>query len=355
MIRVGVVGFGTSGKVFHAPIVHAVQGLELAAIVERSSRNAEAAYPGITTYPSLEAMLGDPTIELIVIGTPNQTHLPLALQALEAGRHVVVDKPTCVTSTEIATLTARARELGKLLIPYHNRRFDSDFRLLQKLLPQEKLGRLVSFESTFDRWRPIPKPGIWRETGPGSGILLDLGTHLADQALVLFGLPLAISADIGMERDETATIDSFTIRLLYPGKTVTVAANNLAALPRPRYRLRGTQGNYVKWGLDSQEARLKADARIVEPGWGIEPAANWGSLAVDIDGDMVTRPVEPPPGDYRLFYSGVRDALLGISAPPVEPLAAWRVARLLEWAIESSAQRREISCNWEEELANSQL
>lgn len=353
MVRVGVVGFGVSGKIFHAPLIAAVEGLELAAVVERHSRHAEAQYPGITTYSSLEAMLGDPTLELIVIGTPNLSHVPMALAVLDARRNVVVDKPTAITSAEVAALAAHARKAERLLIPYHNRRFDSDFRLLQKMLHKEQLGRVVSFESTFDRWRPVPKHGVWREqAGPGTGTLLDLGTHLIDQALLLFGLPLGVAAEVGTERESGHTIDSFSVRLRYEDKMATLAANNLASLPRPRYTVRGTKGNYVKWGLDSQEEKLKADPRIVEPGWGVELAANWGTLAVDMgNGDMVTRPVEPPPGDYRIFYEGVRDAILGKTAAPVLPLDAWKAARVIEWAMESSKARREIACCWDEELS----
>jgi len=354
MIRVGVVGFGLAGRVFHAPLITAVDGLELAAVVERSSRNAEAAYPGIVTYPSLEAMLGDAILELIVVATPDNWHIRHAHQVLEARRHVIVDKPVAATAKEVAGLMASSAEAGRLVIPFHNRRWDSDFRTLQKLLHEEKLGRVVSFESTFDRWRPHPRLAKWQEDGstPG-GVLTNLGTHLTDQALVLFGLPEAVGAEVTTERDGGAAIDSFTVRLYYPGRVVTLGSNYLAAQPRPRFRVRGTQGNFVKWGLDPQEARLNETGRVVEPNWGLEPASSWGTLAVEPKGDpggsMVTYPVRPIPGDYRLYYAGVRDAILGKVAPPVQAIDAWRVAQLLEWAVESSAQRRAIPCDWSQE------
>src|SRR5580658_7050109 len=196
MIRVGLVGYGMAGRVFHAPTISAVEGLELAAVVERSSREAQARYPEAATYPSLEAMLADASLQLIVVATPNTTHVPLARQALAAGRHVVVDKPVAITSEEISGLMAAANAADRLLVPYHNRRWDNGFRTLKKLLLEESVGRVVAFESTFDRWRPQLRPGAWREKGiPGSGILLDLGTHLADEALQLFGLPLGVSAE----------------------------------------------------------------------------------------------------------------------------------------------------------------
>ncbi len=348
MIRVGLVGYGMAGRVFHAPMITAVDGLEFAAVVEGSGRTAEAAYPGITTYASLESMLEDASIELIVIATPNTTHAPFAELALRAGRHVVVDKPTAITTAEIAALIETAAAEDRFLIPFHNRRFDNDFQTLQKVLREEMLGRVVYVESTFDRWRPAPRRAVWREDGtPGGGIVLDLGTHVADQALLQFGLPEAVSADISHERDNGVTDDAFAIRLHYPRLTVMLGATALAAQPRPRYTVRGTKGSFVKWGLDPQEARLKATGRVVEPGWGVEPASSWGTLTVDVEGAMVSRPVPSIPGDYRRYYAAVRDALLGKSAPPVLAADALRVAKVLEWARQSSAERREIKCSWD--------
>jgi len=352
MIRVGVVGYGLAGRVFHAPMISAVEGLELAAVVERSGRTAEQAYPGITTYPSLDAMLGDATIELIVIATPNTTHAPFAMQALAAGRHVVVDKPAGITSAEVADVIATANQHDRLFIPFHNRRWDGDFQTLQKLLREQALGRVVYLESTFDRWRPAPRRGVWREDGtPGGGILLDLGTHVADQALQLFGLPEGVDALVVSERDNAVTDDAFTIRLRYPQLTVTLGATALAAQPRPRFTVRGTHGGFVKLGVDPQEARLKETGRVVDPGWGEEPSSAWGMLAVDVDGGMVSQPVKTIAGDYRRFYAGVRDALLGKAAPPVLATDALRVSRVLEWARQSSAERREIPCQWNDGLA----
>jgi scyllo-inositol 2-dehydrogenase (NADP+) len=355
-IRVGLVGFGLAGRVFHAPLITAVEGLELAAVVERNARNAEAAYPDITTYTSLEAMLGDETLELIVVATPDNLHVEHARQVLKARRHVIVDKPVAATAREVVGLMDSAAEADRLLIPFHNRRWDSDFRTLHKLLHEEKLGRIVSLESTFDRWRPHPRLAKWQEDGstPG-GVLTNLGTHLTDQAITLFGLPEAVGAEVSTERDSGAAIDSFTVRLYYPGRMVNLGSNYLAAQPRPRFRVRGTQGNFVKWGLDPQEAHLNETGRVVEPDWGLEPASTWGTIAVEPRGDpggsMVTYPVRPIPGDYRLYYAGVRDAIPGKAPAPVAAIDAWRVAQLLEWAIESSAERRAIPCDWSQEPA----
>jgi scyllo-inositol 2-dehydrogenase (NADP+) len=350
MIRVGLVGFGMAGRVFHAPLLSSVEGLELAAVLERHTDNAVQRYPGIVTYRTLEAMLGDSSLGLFVVATPSGTHFQVARQILDAGRHVVVDKPTAVTSNGVAQLMELAEARKVLLIPFHNRRWDSDFQTLSQLVREGVLGRLVHLESTFDRWRPVPKPGAWKEDpAQGGGLLLDIGTHLGDQALVQFGRPLAVSAEVSRERDGDGSNDSFTLRLRYPDISITLSANLLSALARPRFHLRGTAGNYCKWGLDPQESALNKITRIDDPHWGHESPANWGTLSVDVDGGAVTRPVPPVPGDYRLYYAGVCDAILGKSHPPVTALSAWRVARLLEWAGESSDQRREIACDWSQE------
>ncbi|MGD0859720.1 MAG: Gfo/Idh/MocA family oxidoreductase [Terracidiphilus sp.] len=351
MIRVGLVGFGMAGRVFHAPLISSVEGLELAAVVERSSSNAAERYPGITTYRSLEAMLADSSLDLFVVATPSGTHFQVARQILEAGRNVVVDKPVAVVSSEVAQLMELAAARGVLLIPFFNRRWDGDFQTVRELLRGGSLGRLVYLESRFDRWRPNPPSDrLWKEDpSAGGGVLLDLGTHLADQALALFGKPESVAAEVLCERGWARASDAFTLRLRYPGLSVVLGANSLSSPPGPRFHLRGDQGNYCKLGLDPQEAALDKITRIEDPAWGQETPAGWGTLSVDVDGAIVTRPVAPIPGDYRLYYAGVRDALLGKAPAPVPSVAAWRVARLLEWAAESSAERREIACDWSQE------
>jgi predicted dehydrogenase len=352
MIRVGLIGFGLGGRVFHAPLVSSVPGLELAAVLERTSNKAAERYPGITTYRSLEAMLADSSLGLFVVTTPNKTHFQLARQVLEAGRSVVVDKPMAVTSAEIAQLMQLAAAKNLQLIPFHNRRWDSDFLTIQKLLHEGLLGRLVGFESRFDRWRPVPPANQpWKEDPSNGGNLLNLGPHLSDQALHLFGKPDAISAEVLRERDGQGANDAFTLRLRYPGFIVTLGANSLSLPAAPRFHLRGTKGNYWKSGLDPQEAALNKITHIEssDSTWGQEPRADWGTLHVEGCDGTVGQPIKPIPGDYRLYYAGVCDALLGKAPAPVPAVAAWRVARLLEWAVESSDQRREILCDWTHE------
>ena len=263
MIRVGLVGLGMAGRVFHGPLLSSVEGLELAAVMERSTNKAAERYPGITLYRSLEAMLADKSLGLFVIATPNGTHYALTKEILSAGKNVVVDKPMALTSAEAAELIGLARKYKVLLAPFHNRRWDSDFLTVQKLLHEGTLGRLVAFESRFDRWRPARMTErLWKEDVDSGGMLQDLGPHLVDQPLALFGKPEGVSAEVLRERDGAGPNDSFTIRLRYPGLIVTVASNLLSLKAGPRYRLRGTRGGYVKKGVDPQEAALTKITRI---------------------------------------------------------------------------------------------
>ena len=350
MIRAGLVGFGMAGRVFHGPLLSSVEGLELAAVMERSTNKAAERYPGITVYRSLDAMLADESLGLFVVATPNATHYEIAKQILSAGKNVVIDKPMTMTSAEAAELIGLAKKHKVLLAPFHNRRWDSDFLTVQKLLHEGALGRLVYLESRFDRWRPARlKERLWKEDVDSGGMLQDLGPHLVDQPLALFGKTEAVSAEVLRERDGAGPNDSFTIRLRYPDLLVTVASNLLSLPAGPRYHLRGTRGGYVKSGVDPQEDALTKITRIDDPSWGQEISSSWGLLYVDIDGGKVSRPVPAVTGDYRLYYAGIRDALLGKALAPVTGVDGWRVARLLEWAVESYEKRREIVCDWSSE------
>ena len=353
MIRVGLVGFGMAGRVFHAPLISSVEGLELAAVVERNSDKAVERYPDIKTYRSVEELLADASIKLVVVATPNSSHFAIAMQALEAAKSVVVDKPMAMASSEIARLAELAGGVGLHLFPFHNRRFDSDFQTIRKLIDDHSLGRLVHFESYFDRWRPGLSTRVWKEDPGQGGILFDLGTHVVDEALMLFGVPASVGAEIFRERDSDGANDSFTIRLHYlTGFSATLAANCLSSLARPRVHLRGTRGNYWKWGLDSQEEALNKITKITDADWGKEPAEKWGTLSIDVDGKIETRQVPSEAGDYRRYYEWVRDVLAGQSdVSPATAAEAWRTARVLEWAKQSSEEHRDIECDWSGEPA----
>jgi scyllo-inositol 2-dehydrogenase (NADP+) len=349
-IRCGVVGFGLAGRIFHCAVISATPGLELAAIVERSGGDAAAAYPGTRVFRSLDALLADGEVDVVVLATPNATHFPFARQCLQAGKHVVIDKPFTVSSEEAADLIALASERGRLLTVYHNRRWDGDLLTVQRLLATSALGRMIAFESRFDRFRPQRNTHAWREHGRGAGILYDLGPHLIDQALTLFGAPAAVYAEIRAERPGGDADDAFDLRLYYSGLAVSLHASCLSPLPMTRFLLRGTEASYRKLGLDPQEDRLRAgDLFHTEP-WGVEPESAWGALTYsESDGAVRTQPVPTEAGDYRGFYANLREALAGRAPLAVSPVDAWRTIRLLELARESAAGRCAVDCHWSQE------
>lgn len=340
MIDVGLIGFGLAGHAFHAPVIRAVPGLRLAAILQRSGNEAAQLYPDVRIVRSLEELLSMQDLRLVVIATPNETHYSLARQCLEAGRDVVVDKPFTPTLKEAVELVRFAQERGRLLTVYQNRRYDGDFQAVQQIVSGGSLGRIVRFESNYDRFRPQLKQGAWRERSvAGAGIFFDLGPHLIDHALLLFRLPEAISADIRIERDSAVVDDSFNLTFHYPRDCRAVLrATMLAAALRPRFVLHGTTGAYFKHSFDVQEAKLRS-GRIPwdEPPTPAELEENSGILTLaNADGTTVERRIPPGPGDYRAYYANVRDAMLGRAKLAVSPQHALNVMRILELARESS-------------------
>ena len=360
-LRCGVIGFGLAGRLFHSAVISAVDGLVLTAIVERTGEAAQQTYPGARVYRSAAELLADPSIDLVSIATPNSSHAELATEALRAGKHVVVDKPLTLTSGEAGELIAIARDRKLLLIPFQNRRWDGDFLTIRALLEERTLGTLVSFESHFDRFRPQLKPDAWRERDePGAGVLYDLGPHLVDQALVLFGKPAAVFASVRAERSGAAADDAFNLRLLYgseasegqaSGPSVLLCASCLAALPALRFELHGAVGAYRKWGLDPQEDALRSGDLFRTSPWGVEPASSWGTLTRMGNGTPQTEPVPTRAGDYRDFYRNVRDAVRGNCSPAVTALDAWRTLRILELARRSSEEQAVLACDWSGEPA----
>ncbi|HYL65165.1 MAG TPA: oxidoreductase [Candidatus Methylomirabilis sp.] len=341
MIDVGLIGFGLAGRAFHAPVIRAVPGLRLAAILQRSGSEAAAQYPGVRIVRSVEELLSIESIRLVVVASPNDTHYPFARQCLAAGRDVLVDKPFTTTLAEAAALVQFAKQCGRLITVYQNRRYDGDFQAIRQLVAGGALGRVVRFETNYDRFRPQVRPAAWREkSGPGTGILFDLGPHLIDHALVLFGLPEAITADVRVERDNAVTDDSFDIVLHYPHSLRAVLRSTmLAASPRPRFVIHGTRGGFFKQSFDPQENNLRRGEIPQDAPWGAEPEEDWGVLTV-YDGENPTqRRIPSGTGDYRDYYANVRDAILGKAKLAVTPEWALDVMRILELARESSEKR----------------
>jgi scyllo-inositol 2-dehydrogenase (NADP+) len=344
-IPVGVVGFGLAGRAFHAPVIHTTPGLRLAGVVQRSGDAAREIYSETRVVRSLDELLAIDDIRLVVIATPNVTHYEMARRCLLAGRDVVIDKPFTTTSQEAADLFRIAGQQGRLISAYHNSRSHGDFATVRQLLRSGALGRTVLCEIHYDRYRPKLRPGAWRErVEPGSGVFFDLGPHAIDQAMVLFGRPEAITADIRIEREAAVVDDAFDVTMHYPSLRVALRGGMLAVAPRPRFLLHGTQGAYVKYGVDPQEEALRRGEMPGGPDWGREPRQNWGTLYVSQEDGTVTQEAVPTePGDYRRYYANVREAMLGHAALDVTPEQILDVMRALELAQQSSAERRTVT------------
>jgi predicted dehydrogenase len=356
-IRTAVLGYGLAGRVFHCPFVAAVPGLELTAIVVGNADRAAAAaaaYPKARIVATAAEAFADPAIDLIVVGTPNDTHVELATAALRAAKHVVVDKPMAGSSSDARALITLATAQDKLLAPFHNRRHDGDFLTVRKLLTEGTLGRVTQVISHYDRFRPLQRPNTWKESGAGNGLLFDLGPHLVDQAIALFGAPTHITASVRRDRDQTDIEDAFDIVFDYThnGRSLRYecSATMLAADPAPRFRVHGTHGSYTKTGLDPQEAALLGGARPPTLGsqepWLPEPESAWGTLTLaterkePVQLDRTKFPTVT--GDYRQFYANVRDAILGAAPLAIPAEDAYRTIRLLELAFQSSAEARTL-------------
>jgi scyllo-inositol 2-dehydrogenase (NADP+) len=343
-LRVGIVGYGLAGAVFHAPLVAATPGLEVAAIVTRNPERRERAerdHRGARVVAEVSEMLGE--VDVAVVATPNREHVPVARAALEAGVDVVVDKPLAVTASEGRELVEEARRAGRLLTVFHNRRWDGDFLTVRRLLQRAALGRVVRFESRFERWRPQVAPGAWRERGDpseGGGLLLDLGTHLVDQALVLFGRPLSVYAEVERRRQGATVDDDVFVALEHDGGVRShLWASMVAGAPASRFRVLGLEAAYVKDGLDPQEEALRAGARPGDVDWGREPEQRWGRLMA---GDS-EQPIETERGAYEAFYAGLVSALREESPPPVDPMDAVAALEVLEAAARSAATRATVT------------
>ena len=327
MTGVGLIGYGKAGRVFHAPLIRSVDGLDLQKIVEHRG-DAEVA-----------ELLADGAIDLVVIATPNDSHAPLAERALIAGKHVVVDKPFTVTSEEARRLIEVANARDRLLTVFHNRRWEGDFRTIQSLIERQAFGRLVSFEARFDRFRDVPRPGAWREgSAPGSGLLYDLGSHLIDQALVLFGPPRTITADVRNERG-FGSDDAFDIWMDYATLKVTLRAGMLIRERTPRFTVRGTDGTFVTYAIDPQERALASGRRPGEAGWGTLPPEEWGTLYTSRGEERI----ETLPGSYQAFYGNVRDAITRGAALAVSAEQARMTIEIIESALESSREKRSVA------------
>lgn len=342
-VNVGLVGFGMSAQVFHAPFLNVNPDFLIRKVVERHDRKSKQKYPYVDVVTDISDLLTDPEIHLVIITTPNTTHLPMARAALEAGKHVVLEKPFAITTKDADQLIQLADKQEKILTVFQNRRWDGDFLTVKKILESRHLGRLVEFESHYDRFRNYQKPNAWKEENlPGSGILYDLGPHLIDQALVLFGLPESVTANIRYQRDGSQTDDQFEIILDYPNLKVTLKAGMLVREPLPRLILQGTDGSYVKYGLDPQEAVLKEGNIPDQPDWGSEPKKLWGRLNTDLNGLHFEGQIETLPGCYQKFYADLYKAITENTEPAISARQARNTIRIIELAFQSDDEQRTV-------------
>jgi scyllo-inositol 2-dehydrogenase (NADP+) len=339
-LRVAIIGYGLAGRVFHAPLIAATRGLEVTSVVTASpERQTQVAadHPQARVLSSPERLWERRDHDLVVIATPNDTHVALASAAIDHGLPVVVDKPLAVSATRAELLVARAQRAGVLLTVFQNRRWDFDHLTLLRLLGGGHLGSVFRYESRFERWRPSPKPGSWRETLPpdeGGGLLLDLGSHLVDQALTLFGPVSHVYAEVEARRG-LPTDDDVFIALRHASGTIShLRASAVTGAPGPRLRVLGTDAAFVLARLDSQEDRLRAGVRPdTVPDWGVEPEAHRGRL---VTGDASV-PVPGERGDWPRFYDLLATALREGGPPPVDPVDAVAALRVIEQARESAA------------------
>jgi predicted dehydrogenase len=336
-IKTAIVGFGLSGRVFHAPFLHDHPGFDLVYVVERYGQSSKEIYPEVQVVRHYEELLEKNDLDLVALAVPNTEHYLMAKEFLEAGKHVVVEKPFTPTAAEADELILISQKTGRKIFVYHNRRFDGDFKTVQQLVYHGYLGELLHFEAHFDRFAPGPRRSAWRDAPlPAGGVFFDLGSHLIDQALVLFGMPKSVFADIRKLRPEGKVDDCFEVKLRYEILTVTLKASVFVKEPGPRYILHGRKGSFVKYGIDPQEELLKQGFTPGGEGWGEENPENWGVLHTEMNGQQFRGQLQTEPGNYMEFYDNVHEVLKNGAEMAIRPEEARNVIRIIELAFRSA-------------------
>ncbi|NFL96118.1 oxidoreductase [Clostridium botulinum] len=347
VINIGLIGYGSAGRIFHAPMIASLEGLNLYKVYETREENINALrklFENALVTNNVDEILEDENIELVIIATPNSIHYTLAKKALEKGKNVVLEKPFTVNTKEADELIKLAKNKNKLLTVHHNRRWDSDFRTVKKVIENNLLGEIVEYEAHFDRFRNYLKKNSWKEENhAGSGILYDLGSHLIDQAQCLFGLPKEIFADLRIQRENSNIIDNFEVILNYDKLKVTLKAGMLVREKGPHFIVLGTKGSFIKYGMDIQEENLK-NGLIPKDfnNWGKEPETLWGKINTEVNELHMDGKIESELGDYRSFYKNVYLSILGEEELEVKPIQARNTIRIIELAQKSSEEKRWI-------------
>jgi scyllo-inositol 2-dehydrogenase (NADP+) len=342
-IGVGLVGYGLAGSALHAPLIGAEPRLRLQAVASSRPEKVHRDLPAVRVAATPAALLEDPAVELVVVAAPNDLHHQFADAALRAGRHVVVDKPFVTSSPAADELIRLAEAAGRLLSVFHNRRWDGDYLTVRHCVRAGLLGRVSTYVARYDRFAPHPAGG-WRErAGPGSGVLWDLGAHLVDQALQLFGPPATVMADVGAQRPGAVADDFFHIVLGYGELRAILHAGSLVRAPGPRFEVHGDKGSFRKHGVDRQAAALEAGERPGDPGWGSDAEDRYGSLTTEVAGLEVTGRLATLPGSYQSFYRAMAGAIRGEGPVPVAATDARDTVRVLEGALQSSREGRVVA------------
>lgn len=329
--------FGMSGQVFHGPSLKVLPQFKIHKILERHHRISEKFYPQATIVNEFEKILHDPVVELVIVNTPDYLHFEMAKQAMEAGKHVVVEKPFVKRSEDAVLLMEIAKRQKVTLTVYQNRRLDGGFLTVQKLLENKMLGRVVEYECHYDRYRNFIQEGSWKEDGDErTGVLFNLGPHIVDQALVLFGKPHAVTAHLSVLRTGGRTTDQFNIRLHYKGFVATLRCSYLVREMGPQFIIHGTEGSFLKMGTDPQEDMLKINRLPDEPSWGKEPSGDWGKLNTSVNGLHYEGKVETIPGNYALFYTNLYHAIREGEPLMIKPEEALMTIKVLEACLESN-------------------
>ncbi|MEN8224274.1 MAG: oxidoreductase [Bacteroidota bacterium] len=346
LIHTGIIGFGLSGKVFHAPFIHSHPSFHLATVVERNHQISKEIYPYVSVVNNYIDLLKDDSIELIIVATPNTSHYPMAKECLMAGKHVVIEKPFTPSSDEADELIRLSENTGKHVFVFQNRRWDGDFLTIRKLVEENRLGDIDYYEAHFDRFSPELKPNAWRDINiPGGGILYDLGAHLIDQSLVLFGMPEALRADIKSERPGSTVDDYFKLELLYPDKEVVLKAGMMVKKLGPRYVIEGSEATFTKFGIDPQEASLKNGEMPGTENWGEDKAEFFGKIDYYKEEAQMTKTINTEKGNYMAFYDNVCEVLTKNMPLLVSPKDARDVIFIIEKAFESHRKKQLIKIN----------
>jgi len=342
VIRVGLVGYGMASAVFHAPLIASTPGLVLSAVVSSQPDKVRGDFPAVTVVSTLEELLVLPEITLVVIATPNELHYAQARQALAAGKHVVVEKPFVLHAAQGEELMKLAQKRQVMLSVFHNCRWNNDFLTIRQLLQEGLLGELSTYEAHYDRYRPLVRDR-WRERAePGAGVLYDLGAHLIDQALCLFGFPQAVWADVQGQRPNAQADDYFHLILSYARSRVILHVGSLVRASGPRFQLHGSKGSFLKSGFDSQAEALQAGKHPGDPGWGEDPVEQYGTITMDIGKLTIAGTIKTLPGCYEAFYQGIVEAIAASQSVPVTAQEAIDTIRVIEAALQSQREQRTI-------------